>query len=291
MNPISKKKPLLAKATPHCRSGSYPGRCGIRLLAGLLAAILLPSATSAQQTWDSTPSAGMPAGSPAASTGWQLEAPRLPATERAGEPVAPPDRVAHAGFNAPIPAIPDWNDPTPVAATAASQPSATSTGWLAILQQVRGWFGNWKGTLGKVDIRKVFGSLAIVLGGYFGLVWILRLLGGGRWGGLPREVVEVLGNAPFGPRKNLQLVRLGPKLLLLLHGPEGTRTIGEIDDPSEVAHLSQLCAGRPSSRPRRPAAVAPMTAENVTIPARELENVVRQLAGHAQRNSKNVFEA
>ena len=107
--------------------------------------------------------------------------------------------------------------------------------------------GQWKDKVGSYmqnfDAARMIGSLALVLGGYFGLVWVSRLFGGGN-GKVPKEVVEVLGQTPFGPKKHLQIVRLGSKLLLLINGPEGTHPIGEITDPEEVEYLSSLCPGR-----------------------------------------------
>jgi flagellar biogenesis protein FliO len=92
--------------------------------------------------------------------------------------------------------------------------------------------------------KKVFGSLALVIGGYLGFVWLMRKFNFSSNRGIPSEVIEVIGNAPFGPRKNLQLVRLGSKLLLLMNGPEGTHPVGEITDAEEVDHLISLCKGR-----------------------------------------------
>ena len=157
-------------------------------------------------------------------------------------------------------------------------------------------------TLSSVNIQKVFGSLSIVLGAYFGFVWLMRRVNGGRVGGLPREVVEVLGHAPFGPKKNLQLVRLGSKLLLLIHSPEGTTTIGEINDSKEVEYLTGVCTGKAAgNRPPTPA-VAETSAPTepspqssyppeVTIPARELEKMVRKLASATGKSGGNLFEA
>ena len=107
--------------------------------------------------------------------------------------------------------------------------------------------GQWQDKFGSYfqnfDAARMIGSLALVLGGYFGLVWISRHFGGGN-GKVPQEVVEVLGQTPFGPKKHLQIVRLGSKLLLLINGPEGTHPIGEITDPQEVEYLASLCPGR-----------------------------------------------
>lgn len=98
--------------------------------------------------------------------------------------------------------------------------------------------------LGGADVKKIGGSLAIVLGGYLGLVWLLRLINPAGNQGIPTEVLEVVGNAPLDNRQNLQLVRLGSKLLLMIHGPDGTQPIGEVTDPAEVDHLVALCNGR-----------------------------------------------
>lgn len=107
--------------------------------------------------------------------------------------------------------------------------------------------GQWKDKFGSYfqsfDAARMIGSLALVLGGYFGLVWVSRNLSGGN-GKVPKEVVEVLGQTPFGPKKHLQIVRLGSKLLLLINGPEGTHPIGEITDPQEVEYLASLCSGK-----------------------------------------------
>ena len=61
--------------------------------------------------------------------------------------------------------------------------------------------------------------------------------------GLPSEVLEVIGQTSFGPRRTLQLVRLGNKLLLILNSPEGTHPIGEVTDAEEVEHITRVCSG------------------------------------------------
>ncbi len=98
--------------------------------------------------------------------------------------------------------------------------------------------------------KKVFGSLALVIGGYLAFVWLMRKFNISSNRGIPSEVIEVIGNAPFGPRKNLQLVRLGSKLLLLMNGPEGTHPVGEITDPEEVDYLISLCNGKSTKATR-----------------------------------------
>ena len=107
-----------------------------------------------------------------------------------------------------------------------------------------GWLERLSSMLGGADIKKIGGSLSIVLGGYLGLVWLLRKVNPAGNKGIPAEVLEVVGNAPLDNRQNLQLVRLGSKLLLMIHGPDGTQPIGEVTDPAEVDHLVSLCNGR-----------------------------------------------
>ncbi len=113
-------------------------------------------------------------------------------------------------------------------------------------ERITSFFGG--GEDGK--IKRVFGSLAVVIGGYLAFVALLRKfkLTGNR--GIPSEVIEVIGSAPFGPRKNLQLVRLGSKLLLLMNSPDGTHPVGEITDAEEVDYLISLCKGRGSKANR-----------------------------------------
>lgn len=113
-------------------------------------------------------------------------------------------------------------------------------------QSEGGWGGKVAGFFGgsNAQTKKVFGSLAVVIGGYLAFVWLMRKFNFSSNRGIPSEVIEVIGNAPFGPRKNLQLVRLGSKLLLLMNGPEGTHPVGEITDPEEVDYLISLCNGK-----------------------------------------------
>ena len=112
----------------------------------------------------------------------------------------------------------------------------TNGGWG---EKISSFFGG-----GDSRFKQVFGSLAVVIGGYLAFVFLMRRFNPAANRGIPSEVIEVVGNAPFGPRKNLQLVRLGSKLLLLMSSPEGTHPVGEITDPEEVNYLISLCNGR-----------------------------------------------
>ena len=235
------------------------------------------------------------------------EVPALPDTTQATSTPSLPNEfdamVRQADFSQPIEPIPDpATSPTTLSPLPAAQKQVS--GILANLTDNEN-LTQLKGSLAQVDFPKVAGSLAIVLGVYFAFIWLTRQIQGTHSNGLPKEVVEVLGFAPFGPKQNLQLVRLGSKLLLLLHGVEGTRSIGEISDPEEVEFLAGLCKGRKSDRVWRrnesqtgdtsatpsPAANTTHRVPEVSIPANEIENVVRRLAASSQSNGRNVFEA
>lgn len=164
-------------------------------------------------------------------------------------------------FNQPLdfPVAPVQFDPNVQPASASvsvqqndpvSEMSGAWTNFTAMVQQQwqqSGWAEKTKGLTGDFDLGRMLGSLAIVLGGYFGLVALMRFINPSK-GGVPTEVLELLGTVPLAPRKQLQIVRLGSKLLLLVDSEEGTHPIGEISDPEEVEYLASLCPGRKKTR-------------------------------------------
>jgi flagellar biogenesis protein FliO len=87
----------------------------------------------------------------------------------------------------------------------------------------------------------VGGSLAFVLALFFTLALLTRRGLPRGLAKLPGEVIEVLGKAPFTKGQELQLVRIGTKLLLLCVTPHGCETLTEINDPMEVDRLSSVC--------------------------------------------------
>jgi flagellar biogenesis protein FliO len=87
----------------------------------------------------------------------------------------------------------------------------------------------------------VLASLAIVLGAFFLFVWIARRSMPRAMAPLPSEVVESLGRAPLAARQQMQLIRLGSKLVLLCVTPHGAAALAEVTDAAEVDRLSGLC--------------------------------------------------
>jgi flagellar biogenesis protein FliO len=90
-------------------------------------------------------------------------------------------------------------------------------------------------------ITTVVGSLGIVLGLFVVLVWFSRKFAPAGAAVLPREAVELLGRTSLGGNQQMQLVRVGAKLLLVALSPQGARTLTEINSAAEVERLSELC--------------------------------------------------
>ncbi len=102
-----------------------------------------------------------------------------------------------------------------------------------------------KRAAGQQSAATLAGSLALVLGIFFLVVWLFRrALPQGR-GILPAEAFEVLGRSPLANRQQAQLLRCGNKLLLVCVGAAGAETLTEITDPAEVERLVETCRGRP----------------------------------------------
>ena len=87
----------------------------------------------------------------------------------------------------------------------------------------------------------VGGSLAVVLGVFFLIVWALRRASPNGFATLPGEAFEVLGRAALSNRQRVHLLRCGNKLLLVSVTATGAETLTEITDPVEVDRLANLC--------------------------------------------------
>lgn len=94
---------------------------------------------------------------------------------------------------------------------------------------------------GKQATATVIGSLSVVLAAFFVLVWLSRKTAPKGLAPLPGEVFESLGRAPLSARQQMQLIRLGNKLILLSVTATGAETLTEITDIDEVNRLAGLC--------------------------------------------------
>ncbi|MCA9143479.1 MAG: flagellar biosynthetic protein FliO [Planctomycetales bacterium] len=94
---------------------------------------------------------------------------------------------------------------------------------------------------GKRATATMLGSLSVVLAAFFVLVWLTRKTAPKGMAPLPSEVFESLGRAPLTGRQQMQLIRLGNKLVLINVTATGAETLTEITDLDEVNRLSALC--------------------------------------------------
>jgi len=200
-----------------------------------------------------------------------------------------------------IPETPASNPSEQSIKTVEDSPTTRLSSFGAAFAGAAPWIEKLKNLTASSDIGRMIGSLALVLGLYFGFVWIMRKLSPSGNQNLPREVLELIGQIPFGPKRNLQLIRLGSKLLLIINSAEGSQAIGEITDPNEVEHLVSLCSGRrhpfqpkmrsaPTPAPAPPTPQTPPTQSQAQQQQNNLANILRTLDLSAHSNN-SVFEA
>jgi flagellar protein FliO/FliZ len=94
---------------------------------------------------------------------------------------------------------------------------------------------------GMPSLTTVISSLAIVVGLFLLMAWLLRRAQPRGSAVLPREVLEMLGRVPMPGKQQMQLLRLGRKLVLISVSPAGVETISEVTDPAEVDRIAGMC--------------------------------------------------
>jgi flagellar biogenesis protein FliO len=98
------------------------------------------------------------------------------------------------------------------------------------------------------SMATLLGSLAVVLGLFLLLAWVVRMSLPKGPASLPREAVEVLGRTLLTGRHYVHLVRFGNKMLLVSVTAGSAETLTEITDPVEIDRLAGLCYSvRPQS--------------------------------------------
>ncbi|MEQ8791419.1 MAG: flagellar biosynthetic protein FliO [Pirellulaceae bacterium] len=90
-------------------------------------------------------------------------------------------------------------------------------------------------------LATVLGSLGVVLGLFFAVVWFTRRALPKAATTLPAEAVEVLGRTPLSARQNMHVIRFGGKLLLISASQSGAQTLAEIDNVEEVTRITGIC--------------------------------------------------
>jgi len=177
----------------------------------LLGLVLLGSGLSA------APSAGVARAEPLAAAD---SASLQNAAERFGQ-------VVQADFETPsqVPLTPPGRNP-PVKLTQPGQTAAA---------------GSRRPVGGAGALVTIGSSLAIVIGLFLLFAYMVRRTAPGQAAVLPGEVVEVLGRTLLDNRQQVQLLRLGRRLILVSVTPAGVETLAEVADPDEVTRLVGLC--------------------------------------------------
>jgi flagellar biogenesis protein FliO len=161
----------------------------------------------------------------------------MPAMAAAQELAARPRTSIESTAQRLRPAAAAANSPLPLASPSSEAGSGKA-----------GAAGRWNPGSAGPSLATMLASLAIVLGLFLLVTWMLRksMPAGGR--ALPSDVIEVLGRVLLAPRQPAQLIRLGHKLILVSISAAGVKTLTEITDPAEVDRLAGLCrAAHPQS--------------------------------------------
>ncbi len=105
-----------------------------------------------------------------------------------------------------------------------------------------------KGKIGKPSLSggigpivSIFVSLFIVITTFLLLAMLFKKVSPKGIRALPKELFENLGRAPLTQKHQLNLLRLGNRLLLVSVTLDGVQPITEITDPDEVVQLLGLC--------------------------------------------------
>ena len=104
--------------------------------------------------------------------------------------------------------------------------------------------GGWTNKLIKPNLTPLFsigGSLLIVIAAFFLLAILLRKVSPQSSRALPKEAFECLGRYFLTQKHQLQVLRLGNRIVLVSVMPDGVSTLAEITDPDETVAFLGLC--------------------------------------------------
>ena len=104
--------------------------------------------------------------------------------------------------------------------------------------------GGWKNKLTMPNfapIVSVGGTLLIVIAAFFLLALFLRKVSPQSNRVLPKEAFECLGRYYLTQKHQVQLLRVGSRIVLVSVMPDGVSTLAEVTDPDEAVSLLGLC--------------------------------------------------
>ena len=104
--------------------------------------------------------------------------------------------------------------------------------------------GGWKNKLTMPNFTPIISigsTLLIVIAAFFILAIFLRKVSPQSGRVLPKEAFECLGRYFLTQKHQVQLLRVGSRIVLVSVLPDGVRTLAEITDPDEAVALLGLC--------------------------------------------------
>ena len=107
-----------------------------------------------------------------------------------------------------------------------------------------GNIGGWTNKLAKPELTpllSVGGSLLIVLAAFFLLAVLLRKISPQGNRPLPKEAFECIGRYFLTQKHQVQVLRMGNRIVLVSVMPDGVSTLAEITDPDEAVAFLGLC--------------------------------------------------
>lgn len=91
-------------------------------------------------------------------------------------------------------------------------------------------------------------ALGVVISLIFAMRLVMNKLSGRAVMGGRTGIVEVLSRTSISPRNQIMLLRLGQRIIVVSEGPNGVRTLANLDDPDEVAGLlTTINSSKPGS--------------------------------------------
>jgi flagellar biogenesis protein FliO len=104
--------------------------------------------------------------------------------------------------------------------------------------------GGWRDKLAQPNLGPIISvgsTLLIVIAAFFILALFLRKVSPQSSRALPKEAFECLGRYYLTQKHQLQLLRMGNRIILVSVMPDGVSTLAEITDPDEAVSLLGLC--------------------------------------------------
>ena len=142
----------------------------------------------------------------------------------------------------------------------------------------------------KRNAIKTGATLVLVISIFLLIVFLIRIRPGNqkheskRKSGVPQEALSVIGQIPFTNQQQLQLIRLGQRLLLVATSESGSSTLAEITDPDEAWQLETAV------RDGRPDVLTRTVASHVGAPVRRGDQP-SQSVSLGSRSGRTLLEA